>query len=141
MTMIKVYAGDANELNSLRAVVEEGDAAYRLITGITDKFYTVKDLTAAGTFYYKVKAVYTDGTLSRWSNSQKVTLFENGHTFDLGDVNHDGKVNITDVTDLIDYLLHNEKSTICTICADVDGDGFVKIADVTVLIDLMLNSN
>ena len=141
MTMIKVYAGDANELNSLRAVVEEGDAGYRLITGITDKFYTVKDLTAAGTFYYKVKAVYTDGTLSRWSNSQKVTLFENGHTFDLGDVNHDGKVNITDVTDLIDYLLHNEKSTICTICADVDGDGFVKIADVTVLIDLMLNSN
>jgi hypothetical protein len=141
MTMIKVYAGDANELNSLRAVVEEGDAGYRLITGITDKFYTVKDLTAAGTFYYKVKAVYTDGTLSRWSNSQKVTLFENGHTFDLGDVNHDGKVNIADVTDLIDYLLHNEKSTICTICADVDGDGFVKIADVTVLIDLMLNSN
>ena len=141
MTMIKVYAGDANELNSLRAVVEEGDAAYRLITGITDKFYTVKDLTAAGTFYYKVKAVYSDGTLSRWSNSQKVTLFENGHTFDLGDVNHDGKVNIADVTDLIDYLLHNEKSTICTICADVDGDGFVKIADVTVLIDLMLNSN
>ena len=141
MTMIKVYAGDANELNSLRAVVEEGDAAYRLITGITDKFYTVKDLTAAGTFYYKVKAVYTDGTLSRWSNSQKVTLFENGHTFDLGDVNHDGKVNITDVTDLIDYLLHNEKSTICTICADVDGDGFVKIADVTVLIDLMLSRN
>ncbi len=141
MTMIKVYAGDANELNSLRAVVEEGDANYRLITGITDKFYTVKDLTAAGTFYYKVKAVYTDGTLSRWSNSQKVTLFENGHTFDLGDVNHDGKVNIADVTDLIDYLLHNEKSTICTICADVDGDGFVKIADVTVLIDLMLNSN
>ena len=141
MAMIKVYAGDVNELNSLRAVVEDGDADYRLITGITDKYYTVKDLTAAGMFYYKVKTVYADGTQSRWSNAQRVILFENGHTFGLGDVNHDGKVDITDVTDLIDYLLNNEKSSICTICADVDGDGFVNIADVTALIDLMLNNN
>ena len=31
---IKIYAGDASEPSKLRAVNEEGDATYRLITGI-----------------------------------------------------------------------------------------------------------
>ena len=141
MAMIKVYVGDVNELNSLRAVVEDGDASYRLITGITDKFYTVKDLTESGTFYYKVRTVYADGTQSRWSNSQKVTLFENGHVYVPGDVDHDGKVSIVDVTELINYLLKGDDSAICTICADVDGNGKVNIDDVTALIDLLLAGN
>ena len=141
MAMIKVYVGDVNELNSLRAVVEDGDASYRLITGITDKFYTVKDLTESGTFYYKVRTVYADGTQSRWSNSQKVTLFENGHVYVPGDVDHDGKVSIMDVTELINYLLKGDDSAICTICADVDGNGKVNIDDVTALIDLLLAGN
>ena len=141
MAMIKVYVGDVNELNSLRAVVEDGDASYRLITGISDKFYTVKDLAESGTFYYKVRTVYADGTQSRWSNSQKVTLFENGHVYVPGDVDHDGKVSIVDVTELINYLLKGDDSAICTICADVDGDGNVNINDVTALIDLLLAGN
>lgn len=141
MAMIKVYVGDVNELNSLRAVVEYGDASYRLITGITDKFYTVKDLTESGTFYYKVRTIYADGTQSRWSNSQKVTLFENGHVYAPGDVDHDGKVSIVDVTELINYLLKGDDSAICTICADVDGNGKVNIDDVTALINLLLAGN
>ena len=138
MSLIQVYAGDVNELTSLRG--EEGDANYRLVTGITDKFYTVKDLAEAGTFYFKVKATYSDGTQSRWSNSQKVTLFENGHGYENGDVDHDGKVSIDDVTALIDFLLGSEND-ICTVCADVDGDSMITIADVTALIDKLLNRN
>ena len=138
MSLIQVYAGDVNELTSLRG--EEGDANYRLVTGITDKFYTVKDLAEAGTFYFKVKATYSDGTQSRWSNSQKVTLFENGHGYENGDVDHDGKVSIDDVTALIDFLLGSEND-ICTVCADVDGDSKITIADVTALIDKLLSGN
>ncbi len=138
MSLIQVYAGDVNELTSLRG--EDGDANYRLVTGITDKFYTVKDLAEAGTFYFKVKATYSDGTQSRWSNSQKVTLFENGHGYENGDVDHDGKVSIDDVTALIDFLLGSEND-ICTVCADVDGDSMITIADVTALIDKLLNRN
>ena len=140
MAMIKVYVGDVNELNTLNAVVEDGDATNRLITGITDKFYTVKNLEAEGTFFYQVKAVYTDGTVSAWSNTKAVTLFANGHAFDLGDVNHDGNVNIADVTELIDLLLGGNDDA-CTICADVNGDESVNIADVTALIDLLLSGN
>ena len=136
--MVTVYAGDLTAA-TLRAT-ETGDDTYRLITGITDKFYTVTDLLAEGTYVYKVKALYTDGTEGLWSNKQEVTLFQNDHAFELGDVNHDGKVSIADVTRLIDYLLDNT-NTICEICADVNGDMSITIADVTALIDKLLTGN
>ena len=107
------------------------------MTAITDKQYTVKDLTEAGTFYYRVKALYTDGAMSHWSKAQRVTLFENGHGYQPGDVDHDGVVNISDVTTLIDLLLGSAGDA-CGICADVDGDGEINIADVARLIDLLL---
>ena len=140
MAIIRVYSGNVNDLLSLRAVAEEGDANYRFVTGITNKNYLVKNLAEAGTFYYRVKALYTDGTQSPWSKSKSVTLFDNGHTYQLGDVNHDGDVNISDVTDLIDYLL-GAPVDVCDNCADVDGDGDVNIADVTDLIDMLLSRN
>ncbi len=71
MTMIQVYAGNTN-LNA----TETGDATARTITGITNKYYTVTGLTTAGTYTYKVKAIYTDGSESAWSNEQSVTLKE-----------------------------------------------------------------
>ena len=140
MAIIRVYSGNVNDLLSLRAVAEEGDANYRFVTGITNKNYLVKNLAEAGTFYYRVKALYTDGTQSPWSKSKSVTLFDNGHTYQLGDVNHDGNVTITDVTVLIDYLLGSHEGT-CLICADVDLDGKVTITDVTELIDMLLGGN
>ena len=133
---VTIYAGDLTQAN-LKAT-ETGDDTYRFITGITNKFYTVSDLLAEGTFVYKVKAVYTDGTESPWSNRQEVTLFQNGHGFEPGDVNHDHNISIADVTALIDYLLNNN-NPVCTICADLNGDSNVSIADVTILIDMLLN--
>ena len=73
IALIEIYSGNATEAK-LKAN-ETGDATYRLITGITDKFYTVNDLTAEGTFLYRVKALYIDGTESAWSNVEEVTLF------------------------------------------------------------------
>jgi len=54
-----------------------------------------------------------------------------------GDVDSDGRLNISDVTALIDILLSGETSNME---ADVDGDGLVNITDVTVLIDKLLNN-
>ena len=71
MSLIKVYAGNVT-LNAS----ETGDATSRTITGITNKYYTVSNLTAGATYNYKVKAIYTDGTVSAWSNVQSVTLKE-----------------------------------------------------------------
>ena len=136
---VKIYAGEY-EAPGLRAVVDEGNETSRTITGITDKSYTVENLLAEGTFLYKVKALYTDGTESAWSNTQMVTLAA-GQTpqYKVGDVDHDGNVNIADVTALIDYLLSNTSAAPAE--ADVDGDGNVNIADVTALIDILLSGN
>lgn len=136
---IKIYAGDATRGVSLNAS-ETGDESHRLVEGITSKSYTVKNLTAGGTFLYKVKALYIDGTESDWSNIEMVTLADNGHAFDLGDVNHDGSVTIADVTSLIDYLLGGNNSA-CPVCADLNGDEQVSIGDVTSLIDMLLSNN
>jgi len=57
-----------------------------------------------------------------------------------GDVDGSDKVNIADVTELIDYLLTHDASSIDMEAADVDCDGVVGIADVTALIDLILNA-
>jgi len=136
---IKIYGGNL-ATHQLRAA-EVGDSTYRLVTGITDKSYTVNGLTAGGTFYYKVKAQYINGTESGWSNVEQVTLFSNDTipvTHILGDVNHDGEVSIKDATALIDYLLGDGE--ICEICADVNGKDGVTIADVTALLDLLLGN-
>ena len=135
---IRIYAGDATQGAKLRAT-ETGDASYRLVEGITpNKYYTVADLTAGGTFLYKVKAVYIDGSESEWSNIEMVTLADGGHGFEPGDVNHDGNIGIEDVTILIDYILVGQVIELCEICADVDGNSVVDISDVTALIDRIL---
>ena len=135
---ITVYAGDLT--HAKYGANETGDATYRLITGITSKFYTVRGLEAAGSYIYKVKSLFADGTESDWSNVEDVTLFENGHGYELGDVNHDNSVNIADVSVLIDYLLDNANQC-CMICADVNMDEEVTIADVSELIDMLLTEN
>ena len=57
----------------------------------------------------------------------------------LGDVNLDGKVTISDVTGLIDYVLGGDVTPFSRANADLNGDGKVSIADVTALIDLILS--
>lgn len=133
---VTVYAGDLTQATF--KATETGDNTYRLITGITDKSYVVRNLMEGGNFVYKVKSLFVDGTESAWSNRQEVYLIENIPPHEPGDVNHDGSVSIRDVTSLIDYLLDNN-SPICLICADLNGDTNVSIVDVTALIDMLLS--
>ena len=54
--------------------------------------------------------------------------------FPVGDVNHDGEVNIADVNCVIDVILTDA----FTMGSDVNGDGEVNIADVNMIIDCIL---
>ena len=56
-----------------------------------------------------------------------------------GDINTDGKVNIIDLTTLIDHLLGGG-GTINHDAADVDNKNGVTIADLAALIDLLLTN-
>ena len=54
-----------------------------------------------------------------------------------GDVDGDGSIGITDVTNMIDLILAGNAPAYC----DVDGDGVASISDLTVLIDMILSGN
>ena len=56
----------------------------------------------------------------------------------LGDVNHDDRVNISDVTSLISILLNSDAETSGNPNADTNRDGVITIADVTELINYLL---
>ena len=137
---IKIYGGEITDPEPFAFnATESGDAAYRLIEGITpDKFYNVTGLTAGISYLYRVKSVYVNGTESLWSNSREV-LLQQGEGLN-GDLDGDGRVNIDDVTFLIDYLTTGDASAINLAAADVDHDGVIRIEDVTYLIDILLGN-
>ena len=93
---------------------------------------------AEGYYEYMVKAIYTDGTESVWSNIEHVTITGNGDEPLIGDVNGDGEVSIADVTAIIDYLI-GQNDGINKPAADVNNDGEISIADVSDIIDMLLN--
>jgi endonuclease I len=134
---VDVYNGDLL-LNppTLREIVEEGDSTWRTVSGITDTCYTVQAL-AKGVYEYYVKAIYTDGTESVWSNIQHATITAGGDLPLNGDVNLDGEVDINDVTALIGYVLSGS-SQIDTDAADLNNDNHIDINDITALIDMVL---
>ena len=136
LTNVKVYAGDASNAQSAprKVAVETGDSVQREITGITDAFYTVKNLAKNGTFKYQVKAVYTDGTESDYSDAVEVVLKDAEHK--LGDLNADGAIDVSDVTALINKILGTVDLPLER--CDLNGDGEVNVTDVTTLINMIL---
>ena len=59
----------------------------------------------------------------------------------MGDVNNDGKITVTDVMLLVDYILELNTVPITDIVADVNGDGKVTVTDVQLLVDIILEKN
>ena len=59
----------------------------------------------------------------------------------MGDVNGDGKVNITDSSTLISYLLGESPSPFNTTAADVNGDGRIGITDAVLINDMIIKNN
>lgn len=96
------------------------------------KDYVVRGLE--GNAFVNNKQVKTNKAFLVSEDAQIINLNKRG------DVNHDGKVNIKDVTDLIDRLLDPENTVACPICSDFNLSGKVDIKDVTDLIDVLLTA-
>ena len=134
---VDIYNGDLTAKAPRRQVIEEGDSTWRMVSGIADTCYTVSALDG-GIYEYMVKAIYTDGTESVWSNIQQVTLVGGGELPLIGDVNGDGEVNIGDISAIIDYILGTATES-NTEAADVNLDGEINIADVAAIVDMLLS--
>jgi len=59
--------------------------------------------------------------------------------YNVGDVNHDGIVNVDDATALVAMILGNGEG--CSVCADVNYDGIINVDDVTALIAMILGNS
>ena len=103
-------------------------------------------------YYYTTDAGYSYMLefIPRLDDNYEMTIFylssarggTVGMQTELGDVDLDHRVTISDVTVLIDYLLNNNLSYyVDKYNADVDQDGAINISDLTALIDKLLNNN
>ena len=61
-----------------------------------------------------------------------------GYIYTPGDVNHDGSVNVLDVTLVIDYILDKNPVDFHYEEANVNGDEYINVLDVTKIIDIIL---
>ena len=59
----------------------------------------------------------------------------------MGDVNHDGMVNVTDVSLTVNYILGNKPPVFFAENADFDQDGDVNVTDVTIIVNYILTHN
>jgi hypothetical protein len=135
---LSIVNGDATA--KPRAISEQGDSTQRVISGITANSHTVTGLKRNGTFNYKVQPTYTDGTQGNFSNIMQVTL--NGEDSGMrGDANEDGKVDVNDVTTVINYILSKNPTPFNYDNANVNGDETVNVMDVTLIINIILGIN
>ena len=58
---------------------------------------------------------------------------------DLGDVNGDGKIDVSDVVCMVNYILENPVDVFILENADIDNNTEVNITDVTMLVNIILN--
>ena len=138
VTQVDIYSATSDASKMMLTLPAKTDDVDELVfTDITNKFYNVTGLTEGGTYTYRVKAHYVNGTESAWSNVETVTL--TGSAVVIGDVDGDGAVRIADVTALIDFMLTGAE--INQDNADINGDTNISIADVTALIDILLYAN
>ena len=127
------------------------DNVYRLtctsdntsITGTSGTLLTLKIVNNAASDYYE--GIVQNITLTD-ENSTLHTLDDATFSWSVidflpGDVNHDGFINIYDVTLMIDYILNLDPMHFHVTEADMNDDGFINIYDVTLLIDYILNMN
>ncbi len=134
--------GNYDAAQTVTITAEEGVTIYYTTDGsepsIASAVYTEPITVGEGTTTIKAIAVKSglynnsDVASAQYVIELPVTTFK-------GDVNGDGKITISDVSALIDYLLGNDVNPFIEANADVDGNETISIRDVSSLIDLLLN--
>ena len=86
-----------------------------------------------GTLHVLPKYLSAYQTASQWKDFTNIK----GDLTEIGDINLDGKVNVTDVTTLVNMILNGETANLEL--ADINADGKVNVSDVTALVNIILN--
>ena len=57
----------------------------------------------------------------------------------MGDVNGDGKVDLSDVKCVVNHFVGIPNTSFLSVAADANGDGVVDIADAVAMLDIIMN--
>lgn len=127
LCQFEAYAGDNC------SPVDLSHANY--IYDINGTNYALEGLTS-GYYGMRVQALYTDGTLSPWSNRMRAFI-----DWKPGDVNHDGEINIADVNEVINVIFMGISSPSAHAINDINNDGEINLADINVIIDKVMSAH
>lgn len=120
-----------------------GDTFYYRTFNVDSENYVFNVVLSQGDNNHQsvdVTGITKDIYLEITSTTNKYTVADitDQYSYLAGDVNDDGSLSISDVTELIDILLGADADADTLKRCDVDGNGSVSIADVTTLIDILL---
>ena len=103
-----------------------------LIGTATDTEY-VDEVDEDGKYTYNVTALFGDAE-TNISNDCEITV---GGWLP-GDVNHDGRVSVSDVQAVVAYILGNTPDLFYPTEGNLNGDGDISVADVTLIVNIIL---
>lgn len=141
--VIEPASGTYNEAKTVTITAEEGATIHYTVDGtvptasspVYSEPFTVSETTTVNAIAVK------EGLFNNSDVATAEYVIESSVThYKPGDVNHDNKVDIDDVTMLIDSVL-GKPSGICEVCADLDGNSKVDIDDVTAAITIVLTGS
>ena len=134
-----------------------GDNTYRIIAYLQpDQYITGSDGTiislkvkandelSEGTWVAKLTNIFAslmNNTSIMCVDNTFNLVIDNEEHFILGDANHDGYINMSDVTTIINYILGKRPTPFYFNEADVNKDGFINVSDVTTIINIILGKH
>lgn len=111
--------------------------ASSLMLDASGETFYVRLASTATAGHYEGTITATAGTATSYADVEgEVTV----PVINMGDVNMDGVVNVTDATVLIGYLVNGNADPFDELAADMNGDGFINVTDATRLISQLLDN-
>ena len=94
--------------------------------------YAFNGVPKYGTLHVLPKYLSAYRTASQWCDFTNIQA----DPTEIGDINLDGKVNVSDVTTLVNMIANGETANLEL--ADINADGKVNVSDVTALVNIIL---
>ena len=94
-----------------------------------------------GAYQVKVKSIKmsTAQMIDKYAGNDIVSSF-NVRDILLGDANGDGTVNMTDIVEMVNYILNKPSASFIQAAADVNKDGLVNVTDIVCTVSIIMSS-
>ena len=99
------------------------------------------DNVTAGTYEGTIKnIVFTkvDGTQLKLSDAKFIIVVSN---MIMGDANGDGEVNVSDIVEIVNYIMGKPSANFVQAAADLNGDGEVNVTDIVKVVSIIMSNN